>query len=110
MGYETSYRLHVENPPKGFTKKTLAKIIRENEGMSYALEEDGSTCQSTKWYDCDDDMLAVSKKYPDVLFVLSGEGEEAGDIWRTYYKDGCMQHAEAIIAFESYDPEKMVRK
>lgn len=107
MGYNTSYRLHVEDPPKGFTKKTLAKIIRSNENMSYALEEDGSTADCCKWYDCDEDMLNVSKQYPDVLFVLSGEGEESGDIWRTYYKNGKKQHAQAIIAFESYDPEKM---
>lgn len=107
MGYATSYKLHVENPPKGFTKKTLAKIIRENEEMSYALEEDGSTAESCKWYDCDTDMLRISLKYPEVLFILSGTGEESGDIWRTYFKNGKMQHARAMIAFESYDPEKM---
>ncbi len=105
MGYSTRYSLTVESA-KSF-KKQLAKIIRENENMSYALEEDGSTCQDCKWYDCDEDMLAISKKHPDVLFVLSGEGEESGDLWRTYYKAGKMQHAQAIIAFESYDPEKM---
>lgn len=106
MGYVTSYTLTWENAPKGFEKK-MAKYIRDHEYMSYAMEEDGTTADSCKWYECDDDMLELSKKYPDVIFTLAGEGEESGDLWRTYYRNGKMQHAQAIIAFESFDPEKL---
>lgn len=106
MGYATTYRLECDVPGAG-GRRLLKEIICDNENMSYALESDGSTCQSCKWYDNEDDMRNVSKKHPGVLFTLSGEGEEAGDIWRKYFRDGKMQQVDAIWAFESFDPDKL---
>lgn len=35
----------------------------------------------------------ISKKYPDSLFTLKGEGEDAGDNWTKYYRAGRCQEA-----------------
>lgn len=63
---------------------------------------------TTKWYSHEDDMRAISKEYPGVVFILSGEGEESGDIWRKYFCEGKMQTAPAKVTFEDFDPEKLV--
>ena len=34
-----------------------------------------------KWYDWEDDMKKLATKFPNILFVLEGDGEESGDIW-----------------------------
>ena len=43
---------------------------------------------SIKWYDSEQDMRSISKAYPEYIFELAGNGEESGDIWRDFYKDG----------------------
>lgn len=60
-----------------------------------------------KWYDHEKDMRAYSKKHPDTLFKLSGEGEESGDIWAEYYQNGLMQRCKAQIVFDDLDKSKM---
>jgi hypothetical protein len=65
--------------------------------MKTYLTSSTKTADCCKWYDCDE----------DILFVLERDGKESDDIWRSYYKNGKMQRVRAIIAFESYDPEKM---
>ena len=48
-------------------------------------------------------MISISKKFPEVLFTLSGEGEESGDIWMKYFKNGKVQNANTKVTI-SHDP------
>ena len=85
--------------PAGWEEK-----IREIEGdNSYAYYFD----DSIKWYDHDKTMRELSAQYPDVLFTLTGEGEEPGDLWVKYYKGGKCHEAETRIIFEEFDKEKL---
>ena len=52
-------------------------------------------------------MKTFSEKYPLVLFIISGEGEESGDLWKAYIRNGMMQRAQATFAFEECDASKM---
>ena len=58
-------------------------------------------------YEHEEDMLKYSKTCPDILFAVEGRGEEHGDHWIKYFKDGKMQRCNAIVSFEEYDPQKM---
>lgn len=112
MGYYTYYNLDVMNSEK-FTpeqlinaSKALAKIMDEE---SYAdvdslpvgnpflwLSDD-----SMKWYEHDDDMIKLSKEFPEMTFRLFGEGEDHEDMWVAYYRDG---RASTCYAHIIYDP------
>lgn len=35
---------------------------------------------SGKWYENTEDMLALSKRFPGVIFTLTGNGENEGDL------------------------------
>jgi len=63
--------------------------------------------EETKWYGCEVDMKEVSKQYPKVLFKLIGEGEDAGDLWEAYFKNGKMQMCKAEITFQEFDESKL---
>jgi hypothetical protein len=61
-----------------------------------------------KWYEHEDDMRRFSKLYPHILFELSGEGEESGDLWKKYFLNGKMQYCKVKMEFEPFDESKLV--
>ena len=112
MGYYTEYKLklseHKTEPGKTVDLDyVMYQFRKECEGARCSLTEDGRSSGSTKWYDSTEDLKAFSKKYPTVLFELSGEGEESGDIWMEYFLNGKSQRCGAIITYEKFDENKM---
>jgi len=103
MGYYTRYSLEVV---KGNTD-LIAELVEENENAAFAIDEYGDSEESCKWYEHDKEMRAFSSKHPSTLFKLSGEGEESGDIWHTYYQNGKAQRCEAKIVFDDFDENRL---
>lgn len=99
MGYSTSYTLKVTP-----NSAEVWDAIEENEDLSYAVGEWKDSC---KWYDHDADMISFSKQFPETLFTLNGEGEEAGDLWIKYYKNGKTQYCHAVITYDEFDENKL---
>lgn len=85
----------------------IEEFVTTHEYASYALTKTGGTSESCKWYDYNEELAKFSKKYPNWLFILSGEGEEAGDIWKNYYLNGKVQQAVAKITFDEFDEKKL---
>ncbi|MGG4105113.1 hypothetical protein AAXB25_14450 [Paenibacillus lautus] len=105
MGYSTAYRLSIIGVDQ---HDTLRDIILSDEINFYALKEDGSPADMYTWYDHEETMRYTSKRHPDLIFKLEGEGEGAGDIWIKYFKDGKMQECRAKITFDEYDEARLV--
>ena len=103
MGYYTRYELEVVEG----SEELIGKFREECESAQYAFDDYGDGEEETKWYDHDDDLSAFSKKHPDALFKLTGEGEESGDMWAEYHKNGKCQRCQAIVTFEEYDENKL---
>jgi hypothetical protein len=53
-------------------------------------------------------MMVIMSLFPTVLFTLKGEGEESGDMWFKYFKNGKMQVAMARIEFDSFNEGKLI--
>jgi len=98
MGYYTNYELEIVEG--GDYNTDYEEVVAEQVDYNPFEEE-------TKWYHHEKDMVNVSKKHPKVLFKLKGEGEEAGDLWVNYYKDGKSQHCPGVITFDEYDESKL---
>lgn len=108
MSYQTTYTLEVNNlsnekfdtyieildTPEAVVEKVLDK--------KYIFNGEGS------WRGFDSDMKTVSAFFPNVLFTLTGAGEEADDLWRAYFLDGKMQHVHAEIFYPGFDADKLV--
>jgi hypothetical protein len=102
MGYYTHYTLKSE--PNIINTSEFKEKFNEICGdytLDYVLEEE------CKWYKNEEHMREVSKNFPEVLFMLTGEGEESGDMWRKYFFNGKMQFCNAIITYEAFDPDKL---
>ena len=109
MGYYTQFKLETSDESEMHTCETCGhesfvdhgKNIAELTGYHYLFDD------SIKWYDHEKHMLEYSKRYPTVLFTLSGEGEEAVDIWIKYFQNGKSQIEQAKIQVGSFDPSKL---
>lgn len=100
MGYYTRHQLEIiEGDDYGDHKEAISQLA----GYSDCFGDE------VKWYSHVADMEEYSKKYPNMVFKLSGEGEESGDIWVEYYKNGLMQRSKAVIKLEGYDEKKLVK-
>ena len=102
MSYYTNYTLSTtsRNEDREEIEETL------NEISGYNIEFGWN--DSCKWYNHEKHMKELSKIYPDTIFLLEGEGEESGDIWRKYFKNGKMQVCKAEIVFPAFDESKLV--
>lgn len=103
MGYCTRFELSISNNDASL----LAEIIETDDELSSLFDTDGESFDSYKWYSHEEDMVAVSKQYPSLVFTLKGEGEDAGDVWYKYFKNGLIQRCPAKITFDEYDESKL---
>lgn len=94
--------------PKGSISldDAITEFLTENKEIYYGIESDGSTSDSAKWYDYNENMIAMSEQFPNVLFKLHGEGEDSGDIWDTYYLNGQFQQQKARVMIDACDPKQ----
>lgn len=99
MGYYTRHKLEIIEGDKD-----LIDEFREySEDAQYAIDSDGDSEESCKWYSHQDELKRFSLLHSEALFKLSGEGEESGDIWHEYYQNGKMQLCKAQIVFADFD-------
>ena len=96
MGYLTRY--DISNNPE-----TVQQAIEEKSPYSFYS---GQT-DTVKWYDWQKDCLAVSKDFPNLVINIEGDGEEQGDQWKAYIKNGKIQIAKAVISFAEFDESKL---
>lgn len=109
MGYYTEYNLEIKTDAFRYNEaltKTVSKL-RELDVIDYALYENLESYDTCKWYSHEDDMKKVSLEVKNVLFELKGIGEESGDMWVKYFKNGKMQRCDAKIVYEPFDETQL---
>ena len=84
MGYYTYYTLSYYGSPED--EQALREFEPDKDEFSYPPElikqliaDNGDN--DWKWYDWREDMEKLAKKFPNITFVLSGDGEDSDDIW-----------------------------
>ena len=99
MGYYTDY---------DFTNNSneVIELIHEISDYSVAFSGRGRI-SAVKWYEWKDHLKDVSLQFPDQVITIEGEGEESGDIWKAYFKNGKSFKAQAVLTFEEFDESKL---
>ena len=96
MGYYTRYDIS-DNP------ETVQQAIEDISQYSFYS---GQT-DTVKWYDWQEHCKEVSKNFPNLVIKVEGDGEEQGDQWKAYIKNGKIQIAKAVVTFEEFDEAKL---
>lgn len=114
MGYYTWFSMQARNIKSKEEYESIVQTLKDKE--IYEREDTcGVFCESKyyeneheanfsvydecKWYDHEYDMMQVSKMFPDVIFRLSGDGEEREDMWREYFHNGEVEECRAQVIF-----------
>jgi len=111
MGYNTCFELFGFESESDFLKHKnmddgkLERIfdwIKNNKinGMEYEYLDDA------KWYHWEEDMIDLSKAYPDIIFELYGDGDDSEDVWKSVFYNGKHEH----VAQRSYFPAINISK
>ena len=114
MGYYTHYNLqvmHFDHETKRVSLvesddtniEVISHLRKTFDNAAYAIDKNGDSSEKTKWYDHGKHLKEFSALYPDLLFVLDGNGEDADDLWVKYFLNGKMQVAMAKIVFEDFN-------
>ena len=89
MGYYTDFSLSVLND----RECDLTILINEiNSKHKYDLIYEDGYARCVKWYDWEEDLMELSKKYPDMLIEITGDGEDSGDFWEARFKGGTEEY------------------
>lgn len=103
MGYLTNYELTYQAPNAVVGSYELDEqilaLLNTVTGYEWSLDCGSFAIDHAKWYEWEEHLLSISKKLPEIKFILDGEGEEAGDIWRAYIYQGKCEVARAKISF-----------
>lgn len=86
------------NDPKGpfyplvdvYSDESLYNFVDNETQCDLKTPSDEDAKIEYSWYAHDHDMLLLSKEFPTVTFKLHGRGEDYGDVWDTYYRNGKM--------------------
>jgi len=107
MGYYTRFNLLMIQNPFIEDGKIIADLRSNNDCAERALDEFGNAEEAVKWYEHEKEMKQFSKKYPNTIFCLHGEGEESEDIWNKYFCNGKVQVCRAKIVFDPFNEKKL---
>lgn len=85
--------------------EAIGAYIKLHEQIRDAVTERGGSVDRTKWYEHEADLREMSRRFPGVLFKLTGDGEESGDLWAAYALDGKWQKHKARVVVGDCDPK-----
>jgi hypothetical protein len=97
MSYITLYSLEFDTP------ELMNEIIAAMDDIDGGGLATGCSF-SYPWYEHEEDMLEISKQFPDAVFILSGIGKEFPDIWKKRFIRGQVDEIRANITFPDFPP------
>ena len=109
MGYYTNYSISIAHGSTDIIED-LRDMLEKDSAYHFVIEDDLIyTEDAVKWYAHGDDMKEISKHFPDVVILVEGDGEEDGDLWREYWKNGECEGMRAEITIK-WAESKMLRE
>ncbi len=111
MGYATNYELRVI--PHSYVREValdvFVPLLPFSEFESLRIDKGAiKSSGDSRWYEHEEDMRNLSRAYPELVFQLDGQGEDAEDRWRKYFKNGRMQEAKAVITLAPFDEAALI--
>ena len=112
MGYCTSYSLSAEPIHKSEAVDPHRNKILDEEVKRCMDGDVGGECPDWycygRWYDAEQDMEELSRRFPEYLFELHGDGESSDDFWIEYFWNGKSQYCRGEVVYEEFHRELLL--
>ena len=108
MGYYTYVNMEINEggPTLEQVAETVGDVTKDTDINYWVGALQGEN--EVKWYEHESDMRKVSRRHPEAVFTLRGEGEDPADQWVEYYKNGKLQvEARPEWTPSPFDPAKL---
>lgn len=110
MGYNTYVTINIgRSDGKSLPAANLSCIkdfLRNEMDMSFEDWGDEVSLGDCRGYDREKDMLRISTRFPEILFVIYGDGDDSDDLWYEYWQNGKYQYISAT--FEDFNRRLMI--
>lgn len=80
------------------------KSVNENDCFWTTV---GYTRIGDSWLNSNEEMIKISKKFPNLFFTLYGSSSAYNEYWVTYYKNGKFQSEIGEIVYPQFDEKKL---
>lgn len=93
MGYYTYFSLSYHGSPEdedALQNFEPGKEFNSLEVIKSLIDEFDD--HDWKWYEWESDMKTLASKFPNVLFIFNGDGEESDDIWEFRIKGNICEY------------------
>lgn len=97
MGYYTDYTISIESEHTHDDLIALLHAMHIHADYMFNLHDSTITGHEIKWYEWRDDMVRVSKSFPNWIIAIHGDGEDDGDEWDIYLQDGEITESMPVI-------------
>ena len=112
MGYYSDFAISVIRKEESVTPEQLNECLTEvnksaKDAATYFDSDtppfgmDYGVTFNAKWYDRDEELKAITAKYPGIVIQLDCEGED-GERWRERYANGDGESHDAIITYPEF--------
>lgn len=106
MGYKY-YTLKIPNVSTERQKRIIVQLRNLYKNAELAFDGDGIARNCAQWYSLTKNMKEFSKIYPDLLFIIEGEGNEHETFWKEYHKNGKVQIVYPDLIWPKFDEGKL---
>ena len=106
MGYYVDFELEIQNVDKvenlGESVEELCPNLVDSieyygADVKYEIES-GCVVFNSKWYEREEELIALTERYPELNITLYCDGED-NDRWIEYYKNGEMEIGTATLVY-----------
>lgn len=109
MGYTTEYKMTVRDVMNREQFEQINEVLKSKEfDLIYYAFDSGYynerehvayyySWNPVKWYNCEENIVAISERLPDFTFKVTGDGEDTFDVWDLYCKNGVAERCEAEV-------------
>jgi len=100
MGYYTDFNLEISNEAITALAERLKEWIDAKEFIEYKYV-------NAKWHNYGEDLIQISKQFPEELITVDGAGEEDEDRWKHYFKGGKHTFCQGRIVYDEFREENL---